>query len=159
IRTGGVVCQANGRREDLGSHARRRRLAVRRRDEGRATLESRGEPIDRRRVELPEELPRNRRAAARTREARQASGDPCGGDLRAERKETHVGGRLSQPFRTTSGVPRQRGLTRSGEPNGGSPKGGCPPRRPHLASVVRRTGGAVCLAATLFSPAATRKPR
>ena len=102
-----VVREPEARREDLGRHRRRRRLAVRRRDERRSRRKPRGQPVDRARVELPEQLARHRRAAARAGEARQPRG-----------------GRARRRSRRRAGLPGARGraypprLTRSSESRG-----------------------------------------
>jgi hypothetical protein len=64
IRAGAVVRHAQPGAEDLGGHGGGRRLAVRRRHERRPQRQPRGEPVDRVRVELRQELARNRGAAA-----------------------------------------------------------------------------------------------
>ena len=64
VGAGGVVGDPHARPQDLREHRRRRRLAVRRRDEHGAVRQLPGEPVDRARIELPEQLPRQRRAAA-----------------------------------------------------------------------------------------------
>jgi hypothetical protein len=59
-----VVRQLRAGAKDARSHRRCRGLAVRGREEGGAKRQARGEPIDCAWVELPEQLPRDRRAAA-----------------------------------------------------------------------------------------------
>ncbi len=68
----GSVPGEPSRTQDLRHHRRRRRLAVRRRHERDAGGKPGREGVDRGGIELPEELPRQRRAAARTCELRQA---------------------------------------------------------------------------------------
>ncbi len=85
VRAGPVVGEAVPRAEDLRGHRRGRRLAVRGRDQRRAAREARGEPVDRPRIELPEQLPRHGRAATGAGEAGKASRRPRDGDLGGER--------------------------------------------------------------------------
>src|SRR5438132_1615893 len=91
------------------------------------------EPVDRTRVELPEELPRHCRAAAGADEPREPPSDPRGGDLGGERnRQTHVRAGYPSAF-----------LPRTGEPIECCPKGGCHGRNPPLASVYARRVAAV----------------
>ena len=69
VRAGVVPGEAAGGGEDRAGHGGRRRLAVRRRDEGHTLGECSGELVQSRGVELPDELPRERRAAAAARGA------------------------------------------------------------------------------------------
>ena len=80
-----LCASAKARAEDLGRHRRRRRLPVRRGDERGARGQPRGEPVDRARVELPEQLPGHRRPAAAAGQARQAGRRARGEDLGCER--------------------------------------------------------------------------
>ena len=69
VRAGAVPGQAALRFEDLGGHGGGRRLAVGGGDDRSAVRQPRCERVDRARIELPEQLARQRRAAARAREA------------------------------------------------------------------------------------------
>jgi hypothetical protein len=71
--------------ENLRCHRRRRRLAVRGGDERRARGQPVGEPVDRPRIELPKQLPGNRRPAAAAGQTRQTRGRAGGEDLGGER--------------------------------------------------------------------------
>ena len=71
VGTRAVVGDPSAQLQDLGRHRGGRRLAVRRRDERRAVFEPRGEPVDRARIELPEELSGQRRAATAAGHARE----------------------------------------------------------------------------------------
>ncbi len=73
---GAVVGESYPRPEDLGGHRRRRRLAVRRRDEDRALRQLRGEAVDRPRVELPEQLAGQASSRRRARRGARASRPP-----------------------------------------------------------------------------------
>ena len=64
VGAGGVVGEPHARPQDLREHRRRRRLPVRRRDEHGAARQFPGQPVDRARIELPEQFPGQRRAAA-----------------------------------------------------------------------------------------------
>ena len=64
VRPGAVVRQAEPLAEDARRHRRGRRLAVRRRDHGRAERQPRSQAIDGAGIELPENFTRDRRAAA-----------------------------------------------------------------------------------------------
>ena len=86
VRTGAVVCEPQLPSQNSRGHRRCRRLAVRRRDERGAERKPAGELIDRRRIELPEQLPGHGRAATGAGKPREAS---CGAgqeDLQPQRK-------------------------------------------------------------------------
>ena len=85
VRAGGVVGEPVARAEDLRGHRRGRRLAVRRRDQHGALRQPRGEPVDRARIELPEELSGHRRAAAAACDPGEGADRAGGGGLRRER--------------------------------------------------------------------------
>src|SRR6186997_184940 len=70
--------------EYLRRHGGRRRLAVRRRHQGDAAGEPRGELVDSTRIELPEGLPRDRCSAATSRKARDAAEAARGRRLECE---------------------------------------------------------------------------
>ena len=78
VRARAVPGEATSRLEDLGGHRSRRRLPVRRGDDRGAVRQPRGERVDRARIELPEQLARQRRAAARARQARELAGGAGG---------------------------------------------------------------------------------
>ena len=90
VRAGAVPGEPVARLEDLGSHRRRRRLAVRRRDDGGAVAKPCRERVDRAGIELPEQLARQRRAAAR-------AGDPgeLGGRARGQGLDGEAGAHQS----------------------------------------------------------------
>ena len=88
--------------EDLRRHRRRRRLPVRRRDDGRAVRQPRRERVDRARIELPEQLARQRRAAAGAREAGELRGRARGEAFRRR------GGRSSGREPTRRPAPCER---------------------------------------------------
>jgi hypothetical protein len=133
IRARVVVGEARAWPQDLGRHRRRRRLPVRRRHERRALRQSRGEPVDRARIDLPQELAGQRRAAAAAREPRQRAGRPGGRDLQRERHRDAHGAEPSgaSPFRgifaaasrrtAFGGFPRRARVVRSGTRGGHRP--------------------------------------
>ena len=83
--------EPEARPQDLGGHRGRRRLPVRRRDDGRARRQARCEQVDRAGVELREQLARDGHARARADEAREG-GDAAGGmDLQSK---THLTERM-----------------------------------------------------------------
>jgi len=80
------VCEPRLPSENSRGHRRCRRLAVRRRDKRGAERKPAGELVDRRRIELPEQLPGHGRAATGAGQPREA---PCGAgqeDLQPQRK-------------------------------------------------------------------------
>src|SRR5439155_25783523 len=89
VGAGPVVREPHPGPKDLGGHRRGRRLAVRRRDQCCALRQPGGEAVDRGRVELPEELPRDCGAAPAAGEAREASSGPRGENLSGKR-HAHV---------------------------------------------------------------------
>src|SRR5581483_11886098 len=86
VGAGGVVREPVPRPEHLGRHRGRRRLPVRGGDERGALRQPRCKPVDRVRVELPEQLARDGRAGAGAEQARERAGGPGPGDLGGERK-------------------------------------------------------------------------
>ena len=90
VRAGAVPGEPAARLEDLGGHRGRRGLAVRRRDDGGAVAKPCRERVDRAGIELPEELARQRRAAAR-------AGDPgeLGGRARGQGLDGEAGAHQS----------------------------------------------------------------
>ena len=64
VRARPVPGESSAAADDLRHHRRGRRLAVRRRDDGRSLRQPRRQRVDRARIELPEQLAGNRRAAA-----------------------------------------------------------------------------------------------
>jgi len=74
VRARTVVGQRDPRAQDLGRHRRGGRLAVRRRDEHRPGREARREHVDGAGIELPQELSRDGRPAAATKQPRMRSG-------------------------------------------------------------------------------------
>ena len=70
--------------EDVCGHGRRGRLAVRRGVERHAERELRGKRVDGLGVELPENLPGQRRATSAAGGARESSDRPCGGRLQVQ---------------------------------------------------------------------------
>ena len=109
VGTGVVPGQPVRGAEDAGEHRARRRLPVRRRDDGDAGRQPGRECVDRTRIDLPEQLAGQRRAAAAPGRAREApdeaggarlesrGGLPCGsrvpGDRVADRLEPVTGPR------------------------------------------------------------------
>jgi hypothetical protein len=85
VRARVVVRDAHPRPEDLRDHRGRRRLAVGRRDEHRSLPQPACEEVDGARIELPEELPRQRRPAAAAGHAGQLAGDAERRRFEAER--------------------------------------------------------------------------
>ena len=79
VRSRSVPRERPVRAQDPRGHRGRRRLSVGRRDERGAEREAGGQRIDRGRVELPEELARDRRATAAAGRAREAP-DGAGGE-------------------------------------------------------------------------------
>ena len=73
------------RREDRRGERGGRRLPVRRGDEGGAERQPAREPVDRLRIELPEQLAGERRAAARPGEAGEPAHGARRGDLERQR--------------------------------------------------------------------------
>ena len=129
VRAGGVVGEPQARPEDLRGHRRRRRLAVRRGDDGRPGGQPGGETVDRVRIEPGEQLPRNRRASAGAHEPRQAGDGTCGGDLGGERHgQAHVARVREQGPRPR--LRAARGMLRTGDAR--------PPRRSYRAPMARR---------------------
>jgi len=84
VRPGVVVGNAQPRSQDLGDHRGRRRLSVGRRDEHRALRQTARQAIDGARIELPEQLSRQRRAAPAAHEAGELPGDAEGGGLESK---------------------------------------------------------------------------
>ena len=95
VGAGVVVGESNAPAQDLGRHRCRRRLAVRRGYERRPLRQPCREPVDRARVDLPQELPGNSRAAAAAREPRQRARRPGGRDLQRERHRDAHGASLA----------------------------------------------------------------
>ncbi len=92
IRAGAVVRDSEAWLEDRRHHRGGRRLAVRRRDERRALLEPRREPVDRARVQLPEQLAGQGRTAAAAREPRERTRAAEDGRFERQRNgRTHRG--------------------------------------------------------------------
>ena len=104
VRPGAVVRELEARREDLRDHRARRRLPVRRRDDGGPQRQPGREPVERARIDPPQELAGQRRAASGSREARCAPDEPRPRQLEPDRK------------------PKRH----AGEPTGDPPNGGCP---------------------------------
>ena len=85
VRTRAIVREPQTVAQDLRSHRGGRRLAVRRRDQGRPEGEPRREPVDCAGVQFPDQLAGDGRAAARAREPRKAAGDTRERDLGGKR--------------------------------------------------------------------------
>ena len=97
VGAGVVPGKAVGGREDRARHRRRRRLPVRRRDKRHTQGKPGRERVERTRVELPDQLAGQRRAAAPPGRTREPPHEPGGGRLQREPcthcVETTEGGR------------------------------------------------------------------
>ena len=93
VRTGAVPRERMPGLEDLGRHRGRGRLAVRRGDDRRAVRQAPGEGVDRARIELPEQLARQRRSTAGARETREpargSGGERFDGETGAHRARAY----------------------------------------------------------------------
>ena len=118
VRAGTVVGEPHAPAEDLRRHRCRRRFAVRRRERGRAPRQTPREARDRRGVELPEELARQRRPAPGT-------GEP-GERTRGARGRRKRGEGEMDPHRAVEGNGSlERGI-RAGRPPAGGGSITCP---------------------------------
>src|SRR5207244_9793103 len=129
--------------QDPRGHRRRRRLAVCRRDQRGAERKSPRKLVDRRRIELPQRLAGNGRAAAGASQTREASCGACEKDLQLQGKTGSQGPQtLSEDVAgagddPAGGTPSNGGSSRCPE------KGGCPlvgrPVACHVVIDLRRS--------------------